>query len=91
LTPFASYINASKTTYALSSELVYGRESEEWLAPLNLVVSQHSIVGKPSLQGGVEGAIIPKSPRADRSGGSTSIVLVFPKEGGGTTFNRRGL
>jgi hypothetical protein len=48
------------------------------------------MVGKPPLQGESAAAIISKSPRADRSGESTSVVLVYPKEDGGKTFKRRG-
>lgn len=55
INPFFSYISAKKTTYSLAPEITYSWTSSQWVAPVNLVVSQLMMAGKQpfSVGGGV--------------------------------------
>ncbi len=44
--PFVSYLLPSKTTLTVSPELTYDWESDQWIAPVNFIVSQLLLVGR---------------------------------------------
>lgn len=48
--PFASYITPTKTTFTLNSETSYDWHNDQWIVPVNFVVSQLLKVGGQPLQ-----------------------------------------
>lgn len=80
LNPFVSYITDTKTTFTLSPELTYDWENEQWLAPINLVVSQLFTVGKQPIQVALGGRHYAEGPDGGPEWGLRfNIVLLFPK------------
>jgi hypothetical protein len=80
INPFVSYLLPSKTTLSLSPELTYDWENEQWIAPINFVVSQLLIVGKRpiSVFVGVRG-YAEAPPRGPEWGVRFGVTLLFPK------------
>ncbi len=74
-----SYVTSSKTTITLSPELTYDWESEEWLAPVNFVVSQLMTIGKQPLQvGGGVRYYFDKPEGGPEWGLRFAVTLLFP-------------
>ena len=55
MNPFFSYITPKKTTYTISPEISYDWTNEQWIAPINFVVSQLMMAGRQpySIGGGL--------------------------------------
>lgn len=48
--PFVSFVTPTKTTFTLNSESTYDWENEQWIVPINFVVSQLFKVGNQPVQ-----------------------------------------
>ncbi len=80
LNPFLTYITSTKTTFTASPELTYDWESHQWIAPVNLVVSQLLVLGKQPLQLGFGGRAYLDGPGGGPEWGLRfSLVFLFPK------------
>ena len=80
LNPFVSYITPKKTTFSISPELTYDWEKEQWLAPVNLVVSQLFKIGRQPMQVALGGRYYVESPSGGPEWGlRLGITMLFPK------------
>lgn len=80
LNPFVSYVTQTKTTLALSPELTYDWNSDQWTAPINLVVSQLMMLGKQPISVGLGGRAYLDAPDGGPEWGvRLSITFLFPK------------
>lgn len=80
INPFVSYVTKAKTTYGISPELTYDWVSEQWIAPINLTVSQLLIVGKKPISVGGGVRFYAEGPSGGPEWGLRFVVtLLFPK------------
>jgi hypothetical protein len=80
LNPFVSYITPTKTTFTASPELTYDWISEQWIAPVNLVVSQLLKIGEHPISLALGGRYYFDSPDGGPEWGiRLNLVLLFPK------------
>jgi hypothetical protein len=78
--PFYSFITRTATTYAVSAEASYDWNSDTWLVPVNVGVSQLVRVGSQPISFGVSGRYFVASPQGGPDWGMRlNIVLLFPK------------
>jgi hypothetical protein len=80
LNPFLSYITETKTTFTASPELTYDWQTEQWLSPVNLVVSQLFKIGAQPVQLALGGRYYFDHPSGGPEWGiRLSLVFLFPK------------
>ncbi|MBL9139114.1 MAG: transporter [Verrucomicrobiales bacterium] len=80
LNPFLSYITSTKTTFTASPELTYDWETHQWVAPVNLVVSQLLMLGKQPIQLALGGRAYIDGPSGGPEWGLRfALVFLFPK------------
>jgi hypothetical protein len=80
INPFVSYITPTKTTFTISPELTYDWETEAWLAPVNLVVSQLFKIGNQPIQIALGGRYYFDAPSGGPEWGlRLGVVLLFPR------------
>lgn len=80
LNPFCSYVTSTKTTFTISPELTYDWGSDQWLAPVNLVVSQLLKIGGQPLSLGLGARYYFDGPSGGPEWGiRASLVFLFPK------------
>lgn len=80
LNPFCSYVTDTKTTFTVSPELTYDWGSEQWLAPVNLVVSQLFKIGDQPVSFALGGRYYFDGPDGGPEWGfRASLVFLFPK------------
>jgi hypothetical protein len=80
MNPFFSYITAKKTTYTISPEISYDWTNDQWIAPVNVVVSQLMMAGKQpySIGGGLRFYL--DTPTGSPAWGIRfSLTMLFPK------------
>ena len=79
--PFFSYTTKRATTYSFNTETTYDWESEKWIVPLNLNVSQLVRVGKQPMSFGMGGRYYLSSPRSGPNWGLRfTTTFLFPKK-----------
>lgn len=80
LNPFVTYVTQTKTTFALSPELVYDWVGGQWVAPVNVTVSQLLLVaGRPLSVGGGARVYLDGPAGGPAWGLRLSVTLLFPK------------
>ncbi|MFK5923019.1 MAG: transporter [Verrucomicrobiota bacterium] len=80
LQPFLSFTTKQATTYALNTESTYQWETGQWLAPVNLMVSQLVKFGKQPVQFQVGGRWYAEGPDGGAEWGLRfAVTLLFPK------------
>jgi len=81
LQPFLSYTTPSAWTFTLNSESTYNWESEEWLVPVNAMVSKVVSIGSQlvSLGAGVRYWADSPDSGAEGLGFRLIVTLLFPK------------
>lgn len=80
LNPFVSYITPTKTTFTASPELTYDWVSEQWIAPVNLIVSQLVKIGDQPISIALGGRYYFDAPDGGPEWGiRLNIVFLFPK------------
>lgn len=80
LQPFLSYTTKQATTYALNTESTYQWETSQWIAPVNLMVSQLVKFGKQPVQFQVGGRYYAEGPDGGPEWGLRfAVTLLFPK------------
>lgn len=80
LQPFVSYITPSKTTYTLNSESTYDWERDQWLVPLNAVVSQLVVIGDQPVQLSLGARYYAEGPDGGPEWGlRAAVTLLFPR------------
>lgn len=80
LQPFYSHTTAAATTYGINAEASYDWKAEEWLAPINLTVTQLAKIGRQpvSIGGGVR--YYADKPEGGPDWGTRLIfTMLFPK------------
>lgn len=78
--PFVSYITSTKTTFSVSPELTYDWEHEQWLAPVNFMVSQLVMFGRQPVSIGGGYRYYFEGPSGSPAWGVRfAVVLLFPK------------
>jgi hypothetical protein len=79
LNPFVSYITPTKTTFTASPELTYDWNSQQWLSPVNLVVSQLFKIGDQPVSIALGGRYYFEGPDGGPEWGIRfNIVFLFP-------------
>jgi hypothetical protein len=79
LNPFVSYITPTKTTFTVSPELTYDWNSEQWLSPVNLIVSQLFKIGDQPISIALGGRYYFEGPDGGPEWGIRfNIVFLFP-------------
>jgi hypothetical protein len=80
LQPFVSYITDTKTTISLNSETTYDWDQEEWIVPLNFIVSQLVVLGDQPVQffGGMR-YYLDKPNNGPEWGLRFGVTFLFPK------------
>lgn len=80
LNPFVSYITPTKTTFTASPELTYDWVSDQWIAPVNLIVSQLLKIGDHPVSIALGGRYYFDGPDGGPEWGiRLNIVFLFPK------------
>jgi hypothetical protein len=80
LNPFFSYVTDTKTTFTISPELTCDWGNEQWLAPVNLVVSQLFKIGDQPVSFGLGGRYYFDGPSGGPEWGiRATLVFLFPK------------
>jgi hypothetical protein len=80
LNPFVSYITPTKTTFSISPEVTYDWETEKWLVPVNLVVSQLFKIGNQPIQVALGGRYYFDAPSGGPEWGlRLGVTLLFPQ------------
>lgn len=80
LQPFVSYITPSKTTYTLNSESTYDWERDQWLVPLNAMVSQLVAIGDQPVQFSLGARYYAEGPDGGPDWGvRAAVTLLFPR------------
>lgn len=80
INPFVSYITGTKTTFTLSPELTYDWENQQWLAPINLVVSQLFTPGNQPVSVALGARYYAEGLTGGPEWGLRfNVVLLFPK------------
>ena len=79
LNPFLSFVTDTKTTFSCSPELTYDWRSEQWQAPVNLVVSKLFRFGEQPVQIGLGGRYFFDGPSGGPEWGlRLSVTFLFP-------------
>ncbi len=79
LQPFASYITPTKTTYTFNAEATRDWEHDQWIVPLNVIVSQLFKVGNQPVQASLGGRYYVEGPDGGPEWGVRAVVtLLFP-------------
>lgn len=80
LQPFVSYITPAKTTYTLNSESTYDWERDQWLIPVNAIVSQLVVVGDQPVQLSLGARYYAEGPDGGPEWGiRAAVTLLFPR------------
>lgn len=80
LQPFVSYITPAKTTYTLNSESTYDWEREQWLVPVNAIVSQLVAFGDQPVQLSLGARYYAEGPDGGPEWGiRAAVTLLFPR------------
>jgi hypothetical protein len=80
INPFVSYVTATKTTVSLSPELTYDWGNQQWVAPLNLVVSQLFKIGDQPVSFALGARYYIEGPDGGPEWGArAALVFLFPK------------
>lgn len=80
LNPFCSFVTDTKTTFTVSPELTYDWGNEQWLAPVNLVVSQLFKIGDQPVSFALGGRYYFEGPDGGPEWGiRAALVFLFPK------------
>jgi hypothetical protein len=78
--PFVSYITTTKTTFTVSPELTYDWERDQWIAPINLVMSQLLLAGRQPFSAAVGVRFYAESPTGGPAWGIRfGFTALFPK------------
>lgn len=80
LQPFLSYITKTKTTFTVNAESTYDWQSEQWITPLNLIVSQLFKMGSQPVQVSLGGRYYAERPDGGPEWGVRfAVTLLFPR------------
>ncbi len=80
LQPFCSYITPTKTTFTVNLESTYDWNSEQWTAPLHLMVAQLFKIGGHPIQAFVGGRIYLDRPDGGPDWGiRAGLTFLFPE------------
>jgi hypothetical protein len=80
LQPFVSYVTPAKTTYTLNSESTYDWERDQWLIPVNAIVSQLVVLGDQPVQFSLGARYYAEGPDGGPDWGiRTAVTLLFPR------------
>jgi hypothetical protein len=80
LQPFVSYITPTKTTFTLNTESTYDWQSEQWIVPANLIVSQLFKIGDQPVQAFVGARYYVETPTGGPEWGlRLGMTFLFPK------------
>jgi hypothetical protein len=80
MNPFLSYITAKKTTYTVSPEITYDWHNSQWVAPINLLVSQLVMAGRQPYSVGAGVRFYLEGPSGGPEWGIRfSFTMLFPK------------
>ena len=80
LQPFVSYITPTKTTYTLNTESTYDWEREQWLIPVNAVISQLVAFGDQPVQFSLGARYYAEGPDGGPEWGiRAAVTLLFPR------------
>jgi hypothetical protein len=78
--PFINYTTRAHTTFGINTESIYDWENEEWTVPLNLFVTQLSMIGKMPVSFQFGGRIYADKPTGGPDWGLRfTVTLVFSK------------
>ena len=80
LQPFVSYITPTKTTYSLNTEATYDWHNDQWIVPVNFVVSQLFKIGDQPVQAFVGARYYVETPTGGPEWGlRLGMTFLFPK------------
>jgi len=80
LQPFLAYTTDSQTTFGLGSESGYDWTDRQWVAPVDLTISQLVQIGKMPVSVGLGGRLYAQRPDGGPNWGLTlAVTFVFPK------------
>jgi len=80
LQPFVSYVTPAKTTYTLNAESTYDWERDQWVVPINAIVSQLFKVGNLPMQASLGARYYAEGPEGGPEWGvRAALTLLFPK------------
>jgi hypothetical protein len=80
LQPFVSYITPTKTTFSLNTETTYDWQNEQWIVPVNFVVSQLFKIGDQPVQAFVGARYYVETPTGGPEWGLRfGMTFLFPK------------
>lgn len=78
--PFVSFITPAKTTYTLNSESTYDWERDQWLVPVNAMVSQLVTFGGQPVQFSLGARYYVEGPAGGPEWGiRAAVTLLFPR------------
>jgi len=80
LQPFVSYITPTKTTFSLNTETTYDWRNDQWIVPVNFVVSQLFKIGDQPVQAFVGARYYVETPTGGPEWGlRLGMTFLFPK------------
>ena len=80
LQPFVSYITPTKTTFTLNTETTYDWHNDQWIVPVNFVVSQLFKIGDQPVQAFVGARYYVETPTGGPEWGlRLGMTFLFPK------------
>lgn len=80
LQPFVSFITPTKTTFSLNTETTYDWQNEQWIVPVNFVVSQLFKIGDQPVQAFVGARYYVETPTGGPEWGlRLGMTFLFPK------------
>lgn len=80
LQPFVSYITPTKTTFTLNTETTYDWHNDQWIVPVNFVVSQLFKIGDQPVQAFVGARYYVETPTGGPEWGLRfGMTFLFPK------------
>lgn len=80
LQPFVSYITPTKTTFTLNTETTYDWHNDQWIVPVNFVVSQLFKIGDQPVQAFVGARYYVETPTGGPEWGLRfGLTFLFPK------------
>lgn len=80
LQPFVSYITPTKTTFTLNTETTYDWHNDQWIVPVNLIVSQLLKIDNQPVQAFVGARYYVETPTGGPEWGlRLGLTFLFPK------------
>lgn len=80
LQPFVSYITPTKTTYTLNSESTYDWARNQWLVPVNAIISQLVVIGDQPVQVSLGARYYAEGPDGGPEWGiRAAVTFLFPR------------